>query len=94
MHPMHVYTCASSRVWHVHTQVHELCLAQYELSPLGCRELLRLATDYPFLASPLRAFLTKFPRLLWLHLAEEAAACAQVRSPADLPRSPAFSFLL
>ena len=75
---MHVYTCASSRVWHVHTQVHELCLAQYELSPLGCRELLRLATDYPFLASPLRAFLTKFPRLLWLHLAEEAAACPQV----------------
>ena len=53
--------------------VDELCLACYELGSLGCRELLRLPEDYPFLAPHLRAFLATYPRLYWLHLVDEAA---------------------
>ena len=53
--------------------VHELCFAHYEAGAAGCRELLRLPETYPFLAEPLRTFLASYPRLLWLHLVDEAS---------------------
>ena len=52
--------------------VHELCLAHYESGMPGCRELLRLPESYPFLAPHLTTFLASYPRLLWLHLVDEA----------------------
>ena len=52
--------------------VHEMCLAHYEAGAAGCRELLRLPESYPFLAGALKTFLAAYPRLLWLHLVDEA----------------------
>ena len=67
--------------------VHELCLAHYEAGPAGCRELLRLPESYPFLAEPLKEFLSGYPRLLWMHLVDEAAGADE--SAADQnPEAP------